>query len=202
MADVAPDLDRLNGVRRPLPAPRRWLRRQARRRGEPGRDLFRHDHLPLGATAQRRAGACRDGRISAPARTARPWRLGRGRIALVGPRRRARGHVEGADAQRLPRHDKSFDDFVLKLSFQLVNGEGNSGVQFRSVRVPGHEMSGYQADIGQNYWGCLYDESRRNKVLVNASAGRRSVCERRATTSTSSPRRAPTSALAQWRRTR
>ena len=24
-------------------------------------------------------------------------------------------------------------------------------------------MSGYQADIGQNYWGCLYDESRRNK---------------------------------------
>jgi pimeloyl-ACP methyl ester carboxylesterase len=31
-------------------------------------------------------------------------------------------------------------------------------------------MSGYQADIGQNYWGCLYDESRRNKVLVQADA--------------------------------
>ena len=30
-------------------------------------------------------------------------------------------------------------------------------------------MSGFQADIGQNYWGCLYDESRRNKVLVQAS---------------------------------
>ncbi len=29
-------------------------------------------------------------------------------------------------------------------------------------------MSGYQADIGQHYWGCLYDESRRNKVLVQA----------------------------------
>jgi poly(3-hydroxybutyrate) depolymerase/prenyltransferase beta subunit len=63
----------------------------------------------------------------------------------------------------------SWNSFVLKLTFQLVNGEGNSGVQFRSVRVPGHEMSGYQADIGQNYWGCLYDESRRNRVLVQAS---------------------------------
>ena len=34
------------------------------------------------------------------------------------------------------------------------------------------EMSGYQADIGEGYWGCLYDESRRNKVLVPASAER------------------------------
>lgn len=63
---------------------------------------------------------------------------------------------------------KPYGDFMLKLTFRLVNGEGNSGVQFRSVRVPGREMSGYQADIGQNYWGCLYDESRRNKVLVQA----------------------------------
>ena len=27
-------------------------------------------------------------------------------------------------------------------------------------------MSGYQADIGEGYWGALYDESRRNRVLV------------------------------------
>src|SRR5262249_51252793 len=32
-----------------------------------------------------------------------------------------------------------------------------------------HEVSGYQADMGQQYWGCLYDESRRKKVLVQAS---------------------------------
>ena len=32
------------------------------------------------------------------------------------------------------------------------------------------EVSGYQADIGEKYWGCLYDESRRNKVLVQAPA--------------------------------
>ncbi len=27
-------------------------------------------------------------------------------------------------------------------------------------------MVGYQADIGNGYWGCLYDESRRNKILA------------------------------------
>jgi hypothetical protein len=64
---------------------------------------------------------------------------------------------------------KSFGDFVLKFKFRLVNtsGQANSGMQIRSKRVPNSsELSGYQADVGQNYWGCLYDESRRNKVLV------------------------------------
>jgi lysophospholipase L1-like esterase len=40
-------------------------------------------------------------------------------------------------------------------------------VQFRTIRVPNHhEVIGYQADIGDAYEGCLYDESRRNRVLV------------------------------------
>lgn len=66
--------------------------------------------------------------------------------------------------------NKSYGDFIFKATFRMVGSEAsNSGIQFRSVRVKGHEMSGYQADIGQGYWGCLYDESRRNKVLVRAS---------------------------------
>ncbi len=64
---------------------------------------------------------------------------------------------------------RAYGDFVLSLDFKLVNGSGNTGVQFRSVRVPGTEMSGYQADIGEGYWASLYDESRRNKVLVPAA---------------------------------
>jgi len=64
---------------------------------------------------------------------------------------------------------KSYADFELRLEFRLRKGEGNSGVQFRSRRVAGKsEVSGYQADIGQAYWGCLYDESRRDKILVQA----------------------------------
>lgn len=63
----------------------------------------------------------------------------------------------------------SYGDFVMKFKFRLVNtsGEANSGMQFRSKRVPNStEVSGYQADVGQDYWGGLYDESRRNKTLV------------------------------------
>lgn len=65
--------------------------------------------------------------------------------------------------------EKGYSDFELRLEFRLHKGSGNSGVQFRSKRVEGQsEVSGYQADIGEKYWGCLYDESRRNKVLVQA----------------------------------
>jgi hypothetical protein len=62
-----------------------------------------------------------------------------------------------------------FGDFVLKFKFRIVNtsGQANSGMQFRSERVKDStEMYGYQADVGQQYWGCLYDESRRKKVLA------------------------------------
>ncbi len=65
--------------------------------------------------------------------------------------------------------EASYGDFILKFSVRLANDSGNSGVQFRSVRVPGHEMSGYQADIGPSYWASLYDESRRNRVLAPAA---------------------------------
>jgi hypothetical protein len=64
---------------------------------------------------------------------------------------------------------KSYGDFELRLEFRLKDGAGNSGIQFRSARVrDSSEVSGYQADIGEQYWGCLYDESRRNKVLAQA----------------------------------
>lgn len=72
------------------------------------------------------------------------------------------------------RTRRSYSDFVLELDFKLTGTEGfiNGGVQFRSTRhtSPDYEMIGYQADIGKDYWGCLYDESRRNKVLVHADA--------------------------------
>ena len=70
------------------------------------------------------------------------------------------------------RTREQFGDFELRLDFRLTGGEGNSGVQFRSEPVPNsHEVMGYQADIGQEYWGCLYDESRRKKVLAGPAEG-------------------------------
>lgn len=65
--------------------------------------------------------------------------------------------------------EKTYSDFELRLEFRLQNGVGNTGIQFRSKRDPSStEVSGFQADIGEKYWGCLYDEHRRNKILVQA----------------------------------
>ncbi|MEZ0387104.1 MAG: PVC-type heme-binding CxxCH protein, partial [Verrucomicrobium sp.] len=63
---------------------------------------------------------------------------------------------------------KLYHNFDLTLKIKVTGTEGfiNSGVQIRSVRVPGNsEMSGYQVDAGEGWWGKLYDESRRNKVI-------------------------------------
>ena len=83
--------------------------------------------------------------------------------------------VGGSLERNIPQNEflathQSFTNFVLKLKFKLVGTEGfvNAGVQVRSVRTddPPNEMRGYQADIGEGWWGALYDESRRNTVLV------------------------------------
>jgi poly(3-hydroxybutyrate) depolymerase len=76
------------------------------------------------------------------------------------------GRSNGLDHNDFLATTRPYGSFVLSLNFRLADGQGNSGVQFRSVRIPGHEMSGYQADIGEGYWGALYDESRRNMVLA------------------------------------
>jgi hypothetical protein len=70
------------------------------------------------------------------------------------------------------RTKRQYRNFVLKATFRMMDesGKGNSGIQFRSKPMEGsHEVIGYQADMGQQYWGCLYDESRRKIVLVEAS---------------------------------
>ena len=68
---------------------------------------------------------------------------------------------------------QAYENFDLTLQWKLEGTKGfvNGGVQFRSTRIPNHyEMKGYQADLGAGYDGCLYDESRRNKVLARPDA--------------------------------
>lgn len=85
------------------------------------------------------------------------------------------GAIVGGSLDRVvPRNEflcttKTYADFELKVKFKLVGdrNKANAGVQFRTKRIPKHhEVSGYQADVGQGYWGALYDESRRNRVLA------------------------------------
>ncbi|MBN2476788.1 MAG: DUF1080 domain-containing protein [Pirellulales bacterium] len=62
---------------------------------------------------------------------------------------------------------REYGDFELRLRFKLLGRGANAGVQVRSQRIPDHhEMIGYQPDLGDGWWGCLYDESRRRKVLA------------------------------------
>ena len=80
--------------------------------------------------------------------------------------------VGGSLSRKIPRNEflctqKEFKDFELKLKVKLEAGKGNAGIQIRSRRIPDHhEVIGYQADVGQVYWGALYDESRRREILA------------------------------------
>jgi len=84
--------------------------------------------------------------------------------------------VGGSMGAALPNNEflcttKRYSDFELRAKFKVAGERVNAGIQFRSERIPNnHEVIGYQADIGQNYWGALYDESRRNKILVSPNA--------------------------------
>ena len=95
--------------------------------------------------------------------TQRTWRIDAG--TLIG----------GNLAQTVPHNEflcttRQFKNFDLRLEVKL-HGTGfvNGGIQFRSQRCqnPAYEMTGYQADMGEGYWGSLYDESRRNKTLAH-----------------------------------
>jgi hypothetical protein len=96
--------------------------------------------------------------------TPRTWRIEKG--ALVG----------GSLNETVPHNDflsttKEFKNFDLRLKVKLAGtGFVNGGIQLRSQRLkdPAFEMTGYQADMGEGYWGSLYDESRRNKTLAHA----------------------------------
>src|SRR5262245_43535976 len=65
---------------------------------------------------------------------------------------------------------RDYTNFIVRFKIKLTgtNGFINSGFQIRSQRVPNNsEMAGYQCDFGEpNWYGVIYDESRRNKVMA------------------------------------
>ncbi|MGA0899823.1 MAG: 3-keto-disaccharide hydrolase [Luteolibacter sp.] len=91
--------------------------------------------------------------------------------------------VEGAitgsnDGKKVPTNtylitEKEYGDFGLRCKFRISGdhktGLINSGIQYRSALVHG-KMTGYQADIGKGYWGDIYDEHRRGKLVRGDTA--------------------------------
>lgn len=82
--------------------------------------------------------------------------------------------VGGTLEKKIPNNEflcteKRYGDFELTLKVKVKGTMTNAGIQFRTERIPNHhEVSGYQADVGVGWWGSLYDESRRNKILAEA----------------------------------
>jgi hypothetical protein len=95
--------------------------------------------------------------------TTNVWRVQDGAIAA--------GSIQkNAPQNEFLRTKVSYTNFVLRVKVKLMGKEGfvNGGVQVRSqpAKNPPNEMVGYQCDVGEGWWGALYDESRRNKVLI------------------------------------
>ncbi len=84
--------------------------------------------------------------------------------------------VGGNLKEKIPRNEflattKQYENFELRLKVKALGDGVNAGIQFRTKRIPNHhEVSGYQADVGAGWWGKLYDESRRNKILAGEEA--------------------------------
>ncbi len=77
------------------------------------------------------------------------------------------------DGQKVPTNtylatEKEYGDFEFRCKFRISGdhktGLINSGIQYRSFLKNG-KMTGYQADIGRGYWGDIYDEHRRGKLV-------------------------------------
>ncbi|MEM7699656.1 MAG: family 16 glycoside hydrolase, partial [Verrucomicrobiota bacterium] len=87
------------------------------------------------------------------------------------------GAIIGGHLDRVIPHNyflattEDYRNFELRLQVQAVAAEPgkktNGGIQFRSERVPDTtHVKGYQADVGEGWWGIIYDEHRRRKPLT------------------------------------
>lgn len=84
------------------------------------------------------------------------------------------GVITGGDGEmKIPTNTylcttKSYKNFEFRALFKLTGdhdtGLINSGIQYRSI-IKSQKIIGYQADIGKDYWGDIYDEHRRAKLV-------------------------------------
>ncbi|WP_353196527.1 DUF1080 domain-containing protein [Parapedobacter defluvii] len=82
--------------------------------------------------------------------------------------------IVGGDGQAIIKEnsylytENTYEDFEFRCLFRISGdpstGLINSGIQYRS-NIENGLMVGYQADIGDGYWGDIYDEHRRGKLV-------------------------------------
>jgi len=66
-------------------------------------------------------------------------------------------------------HKTPYENFELTFDFRLsgdpASGVINGGMHYRTTRE-GFKMAGYQADMGVNWWGGIYEEHGRKKLVT------------------------------------
>jgi hypothetical protein len=79
------------------------------------------------------------------------------------------GRCEGLKKSSYLVSEASFADFEMEFDIKLTGTNANSGVQYRSSIDPKKvDPVGYQADIGQVYWGSIYVTDERFGLLAGA----------------------------------
>jgi putative heme-binding domain-containing protein len=107
---------------------------------------------PLRADAMNAAGFFNGNDLANWTGTEGLWRVEAGEIV---------GETKGLARNEFLVSSYEVGDFRLSLEVKLEPNSANSGIQFRSVSRGEGDVAGYQADIGEGWWGKLYEEHGR-----------------------------------------
>lgn len=86
------------------------------------------------------------------------WKVENGEIVGTSP---------GIKRNEFLKSELALENFKLTLMVKLTPDKENSGIQFRSLEQENGDVKGYQADIGQGWWGKLYEEHGRELLTRN-----------------------------------
>jgi hypothetical protein len=92
------------------------------------------------------------------------WNLEKGYWSVVD------GAIVGDKKGSTPKHhylfsDMDYSDFELHIDVKMDGY--NSGVCTRIKPTSFDDAPGYQVDMGEGYWGCVWDERRRSKKIYD-----------------------------------
>jgi hypothetical protein len=74
------------------------------------------------------------------------------------------GKVAGSPKHHYAYTDAEYGDFELHAKVKLSGKNANSGVCIRTKPTSFDDVPGYQVDMGNGFWGCLWDERRDGMV--------------------------------------
>lgn len=70
------------------------------------------------------------------------------------------GKYDGGPLHHYMYSEKEYGDFEMHASVKMSGTNANSGVCIRTKPTSFDNVPGYQVDMGDGYWGCLWDERR------------------------------------------